>query len=98
MTINKRIEPFKYIGGRDFTSKVVKVMIPELYNHSVINFMSIEQEGSTFIVEKEVHQAVNGTYLVDIDGLFSRNNIQRLPGKKLAIRLIGSTLTVENMK
>lgn len=190
MTVNKKIEPFEYIGGRDFTSKVVKVMNLERYNQltevlgvnkgtistwhtrnmtpfelavrihlsegvslkwllldegepfpdqnaqdhvskkneaktlfdlnyftltngklvgnktlafdksyldklGVINVMGIEHDGTTFIVDKEVHQAVSGTYLVDMDGLLSLNDIQRLPGKKLAISFNGSTLTVE---
>ena len=47
------------------------------------------------IVNKESRQAVSGTYLVDMDGLLSLNDIQRLPGKKLAISFNGSTLTVE---
>ncbi|PML09417.1 bacteriocin [Vibrio lentus] len=57
--------------------------------------MGIEHDGTTFIVDKEVHQAVSGTYLVDMDGLLSLNDIQRLPGKKLAISFNGSILTVE---
>ncbi|ELC3158843.1 phage repressor protein CI [Vibrio harveyi] len=60
-----------------------------------LNVMGIEHDGTTFIVDKEVHQAVSGTYLVDMDGLLSLNDIQRLPGKKLAISFNGSTLTVE---
>ena len=190
MTVNKKIEPFEYIGGRDFTSKVVNVMNLERYNQltevlgvnkgtistwhtrnmtpfelavrihlsegvslkwllldegepfpeqnaqdhiskkneaktlfdldyftltngklvrnetlafdksyldklGVLNVMGIEHDGTTFIVDKEVHQAVSGTYLVDMDGLLSLNDIQRLPGKKLAISFNGSTLTVE---
>lgn len=190
MTIKKKIEPYEYIGGRDFTSKVVKVMGLERYNQltdvlgvnkgtistwhtrnmtpfelavrihlsegvslkwllldegepfpeqssqdhvtkknesrvlfdidvfnlvngklrgnetlpfdkayldklGLLNAMGIEQDGSTYIIDKEVHQAVSGTYLVDMDGLFSLNEIQRLPGKKLAISFNGSTLTVE---
>jgi hypothetical protein len=61
----------------------------------VLNVMGIDHDGTTFIVDKEVHQAVSGTYLVDMDGLLSLNDIQRLPGKKLAISFNGSTLTVE---
>ena len=57
--------------------------------------MSIEHDGTTFIADKKVHQAVSGTYLVDMDGLLSLNDIQRLPGKKLAISFNGSTLTIE---
>lgn len=57
--------------------------------------MDIEHDGTKFIIDKKVHQAVSGTYLVDMDGLLSLNDIQRLPGKKLAISFNGSTLTVE---
>ncbi len=57
--------------------------------------MYIEHDETRFIADKEIHQAVSGTYLVDMDGLLSLNDIQRLPGKKLAISFNGSTLTVE---
>ncbi|TKF47403.1 bacteriocin [Vibrio sp. F13] len=57
--------------------------------------MGIEHDGATFIVDKEVHQAVSGADLIDMDGLLSLNDIQRLPGKKLAISFNDSTLTVE---
>ncbi|EGR3108112.1 transcriptional regulator [Vibrio parahaemolyticus] len=60
----------------------------------VKNAMAIRTTDTTYIIDKEVHQAVSGTYLVDMDGLFSLNEIQRLPGKKLAISFNGSTLTV----
>ncbi|WP_418114368.1 phage repressor protein CI [Vibrio scophthalmi] len=59
------------------------------------NVIAIEDDHTTYIVDKNIHQAVSGTYLVDIDGLLSLNQIQRLPGKKLAISFNGSTLTVE---
>lgn len=190
MTVNKKIEPFEYIGGRDFTSKVVNVMNLERYNQltevlgvnkgtistwhtrnmtpfelavrihlsegvslkwllldegepfpeqneqdhvskkneaktlfdidyfsiddgklvgkgilafdkalldelGVIDVMAIKDGTTTFLINKESHQAVSGTYLVDMDGLLSLNDIQRLPGKKLAISFNGSTLTVE---
>ncbi|EGR0088562.1 phage repressor protein CI [Vibrio vulnificus] len=61
----------------------------------VINVMAIKDGQSTFLVNKESRQAVSGTYLVDMDGLLSLNEIQQLPGKKLAISFNGSTLTVE---
>lgn len=57
--------------------------------------IGIENDGTTFIIDQEVHQAVSGTYLVNMDGLLSLNEIQRLPSKKLAISFNGSTLTVE---
>ncbi|MCC4790379.1 helix-turn-helix domain-containing protein [Vibrio splendidus] len=190
MTVNKKIEPFEYIGGRDFTSKVVKIMNLERYNQltevlgvnkgtistwhtrnmtpfelavrihlsegvslkwllldegepfpeqnaqdhvskkneaktlfdidcfsiddgklvgkgilafdkalldelGVSNVIAIKDGTTTFLINKESHHAVSGTYLVDMDGLLSLNDIQRLPGKKLAISFNGSTLTVE---
>ncbi|WP_045607454.1 phage repressor protein CI [Vibrio parahaemolyticus] len=69
-----------------------KAMLDEL---GVVNVMAIKGESATYFVNKESRQAVSGTYLVDMDGLFSLNEIQRLPGKKLAISFNGSTLTVE---
>ncbi|MGF1909181.1 helix-turn-helix domain-containing protein [Vibrio kasasachensis] len=57
--------------------------------------IAIDNDHTTYIVDKDIHQAVSGTYLVDMDGLLSLNQIQRLPGKKLAISFNGSTLTVE---
>ncbi|EPW7001990.1 phage repressor protein CI [Vibrio parahaemolyticus] len=69
-----------------------KAMLDEL---GVVNVMAIKGESATYFVNKESRQAVSGTYLVDMDGLFSLNDIQRLPGKKLAISFNGSTLTVE---
>lgn len=57
--------------------------------------MAIRDGENTYIVDKENQQAISGTYLVDMDGLLSLNDIQRLPGKKLAISFNGSTLTVE---
>lgn len=59
--------------------------------------MAVDHDGTTYIVDKEVRQAVNGTYLVDIDGLLSLNEIQRLPGKKLAIGFNGSTIQVDEL-
>jgi hypothetical protein len=66
-----------------------------LARREILNVMGIEHDGTTFIIDKEIHQAVSGTYLVDMDGLLSLNDIQRLPGKKLAISFNGSTLTVQ---
>ncbi|CDU15634.1 conserved hypothetical protein [Vibrio coralliirubri] len=57
--------------------------------------MGIKHDGATFNVDKEVQQAVIGADLVDMDDLLSLNDIQRLPGKKLAISVKGLSLTVE---
>ncbi|MFB9227430.1 hypothetical protein [Vibrio lentus] len=57
--------------------------------------MCTKHNETRFIVDKEVHQALSGQHLVDMDGLLSQNNIQHLPGKKLAIKFSRSTPTVE---
>ncbi|WED29898.1 helix-turn-helix domain-containing protein [Vibrio sp. DW001] len=59
--------------------------------------MAVTTENSTVIIDKETDQAVSGTYLVDMDGLLSLNDIQRLPGKQLAISFAGSVLTVDEL-
>ncbi|CAH7248050.1 Transcriptional regulator [Vibrio chagasii] len=84
------IEDGKLVGKG--TLAFDKALFDEL---GVINVMAIKDGTTTFIINKESHQAVNGKYLVDIDGLLSLNEIQRLPGKKLAISFNGSTLTVK---
>ncbi len=63
----------------------------------VLNVMALENDGTTYIVDKEVHQAVSGTYLSDIDGLLSLNEIQHLPGQKLAISFNGSNIQVDEL-
>ncbi|EGQ9328502.1 TPA: bacteriocin [Vibrio vulnificus] len=50
-----------------------------------------------YVGRKAIHQAVSGTYLVDMDGLLSLNEIQRLPGKKLVISFNGSTIQVDEL-
>lgn len=59
--------------------------------------MAVESDSITYIIDKDVRLAVSGTYLVDMDGLLSLNEIQRLPGKKLAISFNGSTIQVNEM-
>ena len=62
------------------------------------NPMAISNTESIVLIDKEVKQAVSGTYLIDMDGLLSLNQIQRLPGKKLAIAFNDSTLTVDELE
>ncbi|MBN3495735.1 phage repressor protein CI [Vibrio neptunius] len=85
-----RIEDGKLVNQG--TLSLDKVMLDEVGASHVI---AIKEGTSTFIINKESQQAVSGTYLVDMDGLLSLNEIQRLPGKKLAISFSGSTITVE---
>ncbi|HCM1282899.1 TPA: phage repressor protein CI [Vibrio parahaemolyticus] len=71
-----------------------KALLNEL---GVVNVMAIKDGQNTYLINKESRQAVSGTYLVDMDGLLSLNEIQRLPGKKLAISFNGSTIQVDEL-
>ncbi|OMO28718.1 phage repressor protein CI [Vibrio lentus] len=100
---SKRLEPkvlfdidsFKILNGDLKELKTLTFDKSLLDEVSVTNAMAIRHGEFTSIIDKEVNQAVSGTYLVDMDGLLSLNDIQRLPGKKLAISFNGSTLTVD---
>ncbi|WP_322804470.1 phage repressor protein CI [Vibrio alfacsensis] len=56
--------------------------------------IEVETNEAIFLVEKGETDAVSGKYLIDVDGHLSINQIQRLPGKKLAIAFGESTLQV----
>ncbi|CAH6781712.1 Transcriptional regulator [Vibrio chagasii] len=85
-----RIEEGKLINQGTLT--LDKSVLDEV---GAMNVVAVKDGTTTFLINEESHQAINGKYLVDIDGLLSLNEIQRLPGKKLAISFNGSTLTVE---
>ncbi|MFM2650265.1 phage repressor protein CI [Vibrio alginolyticus] len=91
------IDVFKLVNGKLQGNETLPFDKAYLDKLGVLNVMGVEQDGSTYIIDKEVHQAVSGTYLVDMDGLFSLNEIQRLPGKKLAISFNGSTIQVDEL-
>ncbi|WP_338326956.1 hypothetical protein [Vibrio fluvialis] len=69
----------------------------DLDNNGIVTVMAVESDSITYIIGKEVRQAVSGTYLADMGGLLSLNEIQRLPGKKLAISFNGSTIQVDEL-
>lgn len=69
-----------------------KILLDEI---GVLNVMAVKANNSIYLVDKENRQAINGKYLIDIDGVLSINELQRLPGKKLAISFNGSTINVE---
>lgn len=50
-----------------------------------------------YVGRKAIQPATSSTHLVDMDGLLSLNEIQRLPGKKLAISFNGSTIQVDEL-
>lgn len=89
------LDHFSLSNGKLAGAKTLAFDKTYLDKWNVVNAMAIDYDGSTYIVDKETRQAVAGTYLVDMDGLLSLNDIQRLPGRKLAISFNGSTLTIE---
>ncbi len=54
----------------------------------------VELDNQRCFINKEETNATSGRYLIDIDGAHSINQIQRLPGKKLAISFGNSTIEV----
>ena len=58
------------------------------------DLIEIETNQSVVLVDKKENDAMNGNYLILIDGRHSINQIQRLPGK-LAIAFDGQTIEVQ---
>ncbi|ELO1812410.1 phage repressor protein CI [Vibrio fluvialis] len=56
--------------------------------------IEIETNQSVVLVDKKENDAMNGNYLIAIDGRYSINQVQRLPGK-LAIAFDGQTIEVQ---
>ncbi|HCG8177928.1 TPA: phage repressor protein CI [Vibrio parahaemolyticus] len=59
------------------------------------DLIEIETNQSVVLVDKKENDAMNGNYLIGIDGRHSINQIQRLPGK-LAIAFDGQTIEVQD--
>ncbi|CAH1557127.1 phage repressor protein CI [Vibrio rotiferianus] len=89
------IDSFKIKNGKLENVQTLTFDKAYLDDIEVSNPMAIRESDCTYIVDKENFQAISGIYLVDMDGLLSLNEIQRLPGNKLAISFNGSTLTVD---
>ncbi|MEZ8223337.1 helix-turn-helix domain-containing protein [Vibrio splendidus] len=56
--------------------------------------IELETNEAIMLVDKSDNDAVSGSYLISIDGRHSINQVQRLPGKKLAIVFNDSTMEV----
>lgn len=56
--------------------------------------LAVKDRNQVFLVNTGANQAISGLYLINIDGLLSLNQIQRIPGKKVAIAFNNSTLNV----
>lgn len=91
------IQNFKLSNGKLVIKESLIFDLNLLNAQGVRSPMTVTAEDSTVIIDKEINQAVSGTYLIDMDGVFSLNEVQRLPGKQLAIAFNGSTLTVDEL-
>ncbi|MUJ22538.1 transcriptional regulator [Aliivibrio fischeri] len=58
------------------------------------NLILVKEDSQRLLIDKESTHATSGKYLINTDGSFSINELQRLPGKKLAISFNGSTINV----
>jgi hypothetical protein len=56
--------------------------------------IEIETNQGVVLIDKKENDAMNGNYLIGIDGRYSMNQVQRLPGK-LAIAFDGQTIEVQ---
>ncbi|MGY5579771.1 phage repressor protein CI [Vibrio cincinnatiensis] len=54
--------------------------------------IEVETNEAIYLLDKSTTDAVAGNYLIDVDGRLSINQIQRLPGRKLAIAFGDSTI------
>lgn len=66
------------------------------YGLSGYSLIEVETNEAIYLVDKDTRNAVSGKYLIDIDGNLSINQIQRLPGKKLAIAFGETTMEVSD--
>ncbi|MGD8230752.1 phage repressor protein CI [Vibrio sp. TRT 1302] len=56
--------------------------------------IEVETNEAIYLVDQGSINPVSGKYLIDIDGMYSLNRIQRLPGKKLAVVFDDTTVEV----
>ncbi|MEZ9443255.1 phage repressor protein CI [Vibrio sp. 10N.222.54.F12] len=64
------------------------------YDLADSDVIEVETNDGIYLVNQDIVDAVSGKYLIDIDGHLSINQIQRLPGKKLAVAFGDSTMEV----
>ncbi|CAM2842679.1 hypothetical protein [Vibrio mytili] len=89
------IDVFKILNGELTKLRTLTFDKALLEEAAIESAIAIYDGDSTFIMYKSSQQAVAGTYLVDVDGRLSLNEIQRILGKKLAISFNGTTITVD---
>lgn len=56
-----------------------------LDDFGVQNVMAIKEPNALHIVDKEIHNIISGSYVIEIAGLYSLNKVQRVAGNNLAV-------------
>lgn len=88
------LESFELKNGQ-LVNRHVTLIDPELLlDFNSDKLMVVKEHHQFFIIDTLSNQAVSGLYLIDIDGLLSLNQIQRIPGNNVAIAFNNSTLNV----
>ncbi|CAM3876944.1 Bacteriophage CI repressor helix-turn-helix domain protein [Vibrio aerogenes CECT 7868] len=88
------IEHFQLINGELFRCKRLIFDHDYLYKLEVTQPLSIEYRNTIYVIDRSVTQIVAGMYLIDMEDFYSLNTIQRLPGRRCSIDVLGSTLQI----
>lgn len=90
------VKSFCLTNGKLLETGVVPYSVRRLNSFGLerSELIEIETNQSVVLVDKKENDAMNGNYLIAIDGRYSINQVQRLPGK-LAIAFDGQTIEVQ---
>ncbi|EKO3973976.1 phage repressor protein CI [Vibrio fluvialis] len=90
------IKSFCLTNGKLLETGVVPYSVRRLNSFGLerSELIEIETNQCVMLVDKNENDAMNGNYLIGIDGRYSINQVQRLPGK-LAIAFDGQTIEVQ---
>ncbi|MBY8212921.1 helix-turn-helix domain-containing protein [Vibrio fluvialis] len=90
------VKSFCLTNGKLLETGVVPYSVRRLNSFGLerSELIEIETNQSVILVDKNENDAMNGNYLIGIDGRYSINQVQRLPGK-LAIAFDGQTIEVQ---
>lgn len=99
---DKAFDGVDEVEGRRLINGRLEKSQPVLFDPIVLNDFGVksvqskvvELDNEKLLVNFEETSASSGRYVIDIDGTVSINQIQRLPGKKLAINFNESSFTV----
>lgn len=90
------VKSFCLTNGKLLDTGVVPYSVRRLNSFGLerSELIEIETNQSVMLIDKNENDAMNGNYLIGIDGRYSINQVQRLPGK-LAIAFDGQTIEVQ---